>query len=403
MKTTRRQFLQHTAAAGMAATTSPAWFVLSRRDRVKGAPTLVVIYLRGGADMLNMVVPHRDSRYYAVRPTIGIRKEDGLIDLDGTFGLHPGLAALVPFFKNGSMTPVLNVGSHHPTRSHFDAQDFMERGAPGLRTVHTGWLNRYLQATRGKDETSAFRAVGLQGLLPRSLRGEFPVLAVPNNADRRRGEKTLDMFDDFYAESPESSEVVDSGRNTIDALRKFQEIVGTRSGRSRSRSNGASSLARGLQSIAKVINADAGLEIAGIDYNGWDHHANQGGASGTQHDMMETLAKGLATFAADIGDRMDHTMVLTMTEFGRTVRENGNNGTDHGHGGGMFILGGGVEGGKVAGRWSGLDDETLYQGRDLPVTTDFRDVMAGSLKHLFDFKAPGDFFPGHAPTRTGIF
>ncbi len=386
----------------MAATTSPAWFVLSRKERGKGAPTLVVIYLRGGADMLNMVVPHRDSRYYAVRPTIGIRKEDGLIDLDGKFGLHPGLAALAPFFTDGSMIPVLNVGSHHPTRSHFDAQDFMERGAPGMRTVHNGWLNRYLQATRSKGETSSFRAVGLQGLLPRSLRGEFPVLAVPNNVDKRRGEKTLDMFDDFYAEGQESSDIVDSGRNTIDALRRFQEIVGTRRGRSRSRYPD-SSLGRGLQSIAKVINADAGLEIAGIDYDGWDHHANQGGAAGTQRNMMETLSQGLAAFAADLGEKLDHTMVLTMTEFGRTVRENGNNGTDHGHGGGMFVLGGGVKGGKVAGRWSGLGDETLYQGRDLPVTTDFRDVMAGSLKHLFGFKPSSDFFPGHAPTRTGIF
>lgn len=410
---TRRELLVGTAALSVAAQ-ARAWaspLVAGQEKDPDPTPALVVIYLRGGADFLNMVIPHSDRRYSLLRPGIGIGEEEGLIELDKRWGLHPALAPLEPLYRDGALAPIVNAGSPHPTRSHFDAQDFMEFAAPGDRTVRTGWLNRFLLATASEDAGS-FRALAIQSTLPRSLRGLFPVLAVPSDLDGKRNTEALDRFEKFYGAGekkkdgmqprPEDADpVMESGQATIEALRRFREIVSRQTAGKHGYPR--SGFGRGLEQIARVIEAGEGLQVAGLDYGGWDHHAGQGGAQGNQARMLAQLASSLAAFYRQLGERREQTAVLVMTEFGRTAAQNGSNGTDHGHGGGMLLLGGGVRGGKVHGEWRGLAPENLYQGRDLPVTTDFRDVFAEVLRQLFDFKPPRGFFPDHSSKRLRLF
>ncbi len=388
---------------------------------------LVLIYLRGGQDALNTVVPYGDPRYYDIRPTIAIPKKDGpdgkgVIPLDKTFGLHPSLAVLKPLFDRKLFAPIINVGSPHPTRSHFDAQDFMEYGAPGLRNVRSGWLNRYLQQTPRKNEDeSALRAIAMQGLLPRSVRGEYPVLAVPRTSGRGRrgagrGDELLDLFDRLYkkpraAKDPkkkmavksasrrESDRVVVAGQATIRALRRYHEIMDKPVGQTRGVAYPSGRLGDKLKKIAQLIKSGEPVQIACADYNGWDHHANEGGTDGTIARMLDHLGRSLAAFVADLGDDAERCLVLPMTEFGRSCRENGNRGTDHGHGGVMLAVGGRVKGGEIYGKWSGLEDNDLYMGRDLKVTTDYRDVMNEVLRSQLDFTAPRGFFPDYQPGK----
>jgi len=232
--------------------------------------------------------------------------------------------------------------------------------------------------------------------------------------EKRKGEKTLSRFEEFYgagsSQSDENMEgemmeradeqIVESGRVTIKTLRRYQDLLAK--GKSTVR-YGNDRVGKRLQSIAKVLKAGAGLEIAGVDVGGWDDHANQGSVEGNHHTRLASLSGGIASFCEDLGDQIDKTTIVIMTEFGRTVRENGNNGTDHGHGGGMFVIGGGVRGGRIFGDWKGLGSGALYQGRDLPVTTDFRDVMAEILNGTFGFKAPQGFFPDYKPGRINLF
>lgn len=409
-------------------TTHPA----GRKDAV-----LIVIYLRGGQDSLNTIIPYGDARYYEIRPTIAIAPKavdgaEGVIKLTKEFGMHPAMAALKPCWDRRMFAPVINCGSPHPTRSHFDAQDFMEYASPGLRTSRDGWLNRYLNLTaeqRGKD--SSLRALAMQGLLPRSLRGKYPVLAVPERGGRRAG-KYLDLFDDLYLEDkddpmpatarPEDDKkkrkkrgmirrraddpVVASGRNTIQTLRRYQQIVGEDRRSRRGARYPRGRLGDRLSDIAKVIHAGERLEIAAVDWNGWDHHTGQGGEQGRMANMLRHVSESIAAFLEDLGQHAGRTVVMTMSEFGRTCRENGNMGTDHGHGGVMLLAGGPVAGGRIFGRWEGLEDKDLYQGRDNPVHTDFRNVMAEVLEvHLGADKLPKGFFPDFkiARKRLGLF
>ncbi|MBC8370725.1 MAG: DUF1501 domain-containing protein [Planctomycetes bacterium] len=418
--TSRRRFLQGIGAASLISQSpSFAHHMPHGVSQAKAGtnPTsqrsIVCIFLRGAADGINMVVPYADSSYSAHRPTMAMNLQDGLIKLDSSFALHPALAALEPLYKSKKFAPIVCAGSTHGTRSHFDAQDWMEFAAPGNRTVRNGWLNRYLANT--KTATSkTFRALAIQELLPRSLRGEFPVLAVPGSATKKKTGKTLDAFERFYGDSTgmmdgasnadDAAGVIESGKVTIETLRRFQEIVGQspsksarNSGKSRS-AYPASSFANGLQQIAKVLKSGEGLEVAGIDYNGWDDHTGEGGLEGKMATRMSDFAGSIAAFCTDLGDELDNTTIMVMTEFGRTVRENGNNGTDHGHGSVMFVIGGDVKGGKVHGDWAGLDKKNLYQGRDLAVTTDFRDVYYSVLKNHMDYKTPKEFFPDYRPS-----
>lgn len=435
----RRRFLGQTSLAA-GALVFPTPLRTLGTTKPSGAPcnTLVVIFLRGGQDALNTVIPYRDKNYHAIRPTIAIAPKasegvKGVLQLDKNWGLHPSMAPLMPLWEAGQLAPVVCCGSPHPTRSHFDAQDFMEYAAPGKVTKEGGWLNRYLRLTAERTgNDSDLRAIAMQGLLPRSLRGAFPVLAVPERQARRAGEY-LDLFDELYGEDTEKpgeksgqkneemapkkkrgkaddmmerdeDPVVSSGRATIETLRRYQEIVSRKQrGRSgRGRFPGGR-LGPRLADIAKVINADAGLEIACVDWNGWDHHTGQGAEDGRHSRMMGDLSAAIAAFMQELGPRAQNTVVCTMTEFGRTCRENGNAGTDHGHGGMMLLAGGGLKGGKVYGRFPGLEDSQMYQGRDLQVTTDFRDVQAELLvKHLGVNKLPKGFFPDYRPARKGL-
>ncbi len=368
----------------------------------QGKKTLLVVYLRGGADALNMIVPYGDKFYRELRPQIAItpdaeKEAERLIKLDNMFGLHPSLKAFKPFYDAGTMAPLVCVGSPHPTRSHFDAQDFMEYAAPGRRDVKDGWLNRFLAAS-GSQEKSGLRAVALQKKLPRSLRGDYPVLAVPSGKSKKV-ESVLNEFDDLYGGGMGGDKDVDGavqvGRDTIATLRRFNSIVDGSSIVPSEIDYPRGSFARGLAQIAKVIKAKAGLEAACLDVSGWDSHTNQGGAVGSYGRRLKSVADGLAAFMNDLGQKqMKDVCVLVMTEFGRTCRENGNQGTDHGHGSAMMVLSGSLNGGRVVGQWAGLDPKKqLYQGRDLQVTTDFRTVFQDCLVDFMGFGIPKDFFP----------
>jgi uncharacterized protein (DUF1501 family) len=395
-------------------------------------PTLVTIYLRGGADPLNAIVPAGDPEYFNVRPTIAIPAKSNdpdnpaVIPATNLWGMHPALKPLHALYEKQRAAALVCTGSTHPTRSHFDAQDFMERAAPGVKSVTEGWLNRYLTATASNTDRT-LRAVSMQPTLPRSLRGQYPVLAVPGgNADR-----AMDIFARMYscddnaeamrknagkdkadensqpaqgprlssgpaiapvdkAEDDLNDKLVEKGQESIEKLRHLKGIVRGQGGGNYPNSG----LARQLQDIAKVIKAGEGLEVAAIDYGGWDHHAYQGGSTGTMANMLTTLAEAIKAFHDDLGSHMDKTLVLVMSEFGRTVKENGNNGSDHGHGGFMLAVGGMVKGGNIYGKYTGLERRNLYQNRDLPVHIDFRVVFAEALYALFGFHADKtDFFP----------
>jgi uncharacterized protein (DUF1501 family) len=379
--------------------------------------SLVLVYLRGGADFLNMIIPRSDPTYEICRPTIGIKKDE-MIELSRHWGLHPALKALKPIYDEGLLVPYTGVGSPHPTRSHFDAQDFMNYAAPGDRSVVNGWMNRFLTLTSKAEEADVneFRAIGMQRLLPIAVRGSYPVLAVPDDFASRRATSVLDRFGKFYGADgemqndgemdsrPEPTEGVDvlgSGKNTIESLRRFREIVSAR--KPEDFGYPRSSLGEGMQRIAQVILSGEGLEIAAIDFGGWDHHARQGGARGSQATKLNELGGALAAFRKQLGARIGETMVMVMTEFGRTVHENGSGGTDHGHGSGMFLMGGELKGGKVHGTFGNLRTNNLYQGRDLPVTTDFRDVVGSVLREHMELKLPKEFFPAYKPKKLKLF
>jgi len=417
MKTTRRDFIRQSGSAvlgaSMLGSLAPEMVFADEKSGELSPPTLLIVYLRGGADPLHTIVPYGDPLYQQMRPTIGIPSKDGkdpadkgVIRLNRMFGLNPVMAPLYPLFQQGMVAPIINVGSPHRTRSHFDAQDFMEYAAPGIRTITEGWLNRYLTATKKKGNAdSALRALAMQTLLPRAMRGDYPVLAYPGTTSGT----SLDAFDKIYGSCKEDAamnramsqkeredavkrdgakserearhSIVQSGRSTIRTLRRLERILKASKGTKQAKYPGTG-FGRQMQGIAQVIKADVGLEIAAVDYRGWDHHARQGGNDGTFSRMMGDVSSVLAAFAADLGPRMNRTLVLTMSEFGRTVRENGNNGSDHGHGGFMLAMGGMIQGKRIYGKWTGLEKSKLWQGRDMPVHTDFRLVFAEVLARL---------------------
>lgn len=348
-----------------------AAYAVNRRsgfgDRNKA---LVCIFQRGAVDGLNMVVPHGDPFYYRERPRIAIPRPGvtgGALDLDGHFGLHPALAPLEPLYRDGSMAIIHAVGSPDATRSHFDAQDYMESGTPGVKVTRDGWLNRYLQLQHAREhQDTPFRGVAIGPQLPRALRGAAPALAIDN----------LRAF----------------GLRGPVAARGAEYLH--------------SQLGNSLRQIAQIIKADLGLEIALADVGGWDTHVNQGASEGQLAGRLTDLGRALAAFARDLGARMADVVVLTMSEFGRTVAENGNAGTDHGHGTAMLVLGGAVKGGRVCGRWPTLDPARRFEGRDLAVTTDFRDVFAEVLTYHLGAGATDlhAVFPGYEALKpVGVF
>lgn len=370
--------------------------------------TLVCIFQRGAVDGLNMVVPHGDPFYYRERPRIAIPRPGaagGALDLNGHFGLHPALAPLHPLYDNASLALVHAVGSPDSTRSHFDAQDYMESGTPGLKSTPDGWLNRFLSAQHAREhQDTPFRGVAIGPQLPRALRGAAPALAIDNlqafglRAPEPARDRLTQAFEELYQGSA-TGLVATSSAEAFEAVRMLKAIDPERYQPANGAQYPPGPLGRSLKQIAQLIKADLGLEIAFADVGGWDTHVNQGASEGQLAARLTEFGRSLAAFSQDLGERMADVVVLTMSEFGRTIAENGNGGTDHGHATAMFLLGGGVQGGKVYGDWPTLDPAKRFEGRDLAVTTDFRDLFAEVLtRHLGATDLPS-VFPGFRGIR----
>jgi uncharacterized protein (DUF1501 family) len=411
----RRSFLRLSGLAGAGAL-GPTRLAFARGaagpDRAR-PKVLVVVFQRGALDGLSAVVPYAEPAYYAARPTVAINapgKGDGAaLKLDAQFGLHPALAPLKPLWDAAHLAVVHGVGSPDLTRSHFDAQDYVESGTPGLKATPDGWLNRALAARPAPAAAAGapLRAVALQPDMPRLLAGPVPAVAFSSVADfRLRGrpnesDAAARSFADMYDEAVDRSL-----RETAGGA--FVASKALRALRADSPANGASypasSLGRRLREIAQLVRADLGLEVAVTDCGGWDTHAGQGGAKGQLATRLHDFGASLAAFAADVGDHLADVCLVTVTEFGRTVRENGTGGTDHGHGSVMFVLGGGARGRKVYARWKGLDPAHLHEGRDLAATIDHREVFADVLRAQFKLRDLGAVFPGaERPGRLGLF
>jgi uncharacterized protein (DUF1501 family) len=365
---------------------------------------LVTIFQRGAVDGLNVVVPHGEDQYYALRPTLAIappNKTDGAVDLDGYFGLHPAMASLEPFWKSKQLAIIDAVGSPDNTRSHFDAQDYMESGTPGNKGTKDGWLNRVLQGTKAKDD-SPFRAVAMTQQLPRSLYGRAPSVAMSNLADFsiKAGIYSADMkggFEGIYEQNAKDV-LGETGKETFQAVNFLKDANPSQYKPENGAEYPNSALGRSLMQIAQLIKAGIGLEVAFAEAGGWDTHVNEGNARGQLANLLRDFANSIAAFGTDLGKRMDDVVLVTMSEFGRTARENGTRGTDHGHANAMFVLGNSVKGGKVYGEFKGLRNDKLYEGRDLDVTTDFRDVFAeAAYKHIGN-RDLAAIFPGYAAT-----
>jgi uncharacterized protein (DUF1501 family) len=352
---------------------------------------LVAILQRGAADGLNVVAPFFEKRYYQLRPSIAVQMPSqqqgfGGIDLDGKFAFHQVLQPLKPLWDARQIAIVHAAGSPDTSRSHFDAQAFMESGTAG-QTTEDGWLNRALP--RVTQNTSPLRGVAVGATLPLALRGERSTVAVDDLAKFQIGSGPSPILEKLYARSSDPQLKGQAG-GMFDAVRRIESVRQ----QPYNPANGAiyqGAFATRLMQLARLIKADVGVEVAFVDFDGWDHHSNETGQLG---NILGEFGRGLSSFTRDLGDRMADVVVVTMSEFGRTAAENGTGGTDHGHGGVMMVLGGSVKGGSVYGKWPGLEPEQLFEGRDLAVTTDYRDVLAELVRvHLG--QNPDQVFPGY--------
>jgi uncharacterized protein (DUF1501 family) len=380
------------AAAGFTVLLAPP--VLRGGGSARAAGTdrvLVPIFLRGAADFLNLVIPAGDPHYYTLRPTVGVRAGQEL-PLDGFFGLHPNLSALRPWFQNGSLAVVHACGSPSATRSHFDEQDFCEHAAPGDKTIQTGWLNRYLLSA-GASEPIAGVTMGNRSV--KALEGSAPTLAMPSiaamsiagsNPDERRN--ALQSI--YRAAGGPLAQTVESAFDVYQTVRSVNTSTPV--------AYPGGSLAGALRDIAALIKADIGVRVAAADSGGWDHHVDE---TTRLPGLATGLASALNAFATDLGSDLGRTSIVVMTEFGRRARENPGRGTDHGVASAMLVLGGGVSGGRVVlrdGIWPGLGPGQLFEGVDLAVTTDFRDVFAELLSRHMGLGNLSGIFPGYSPS-----
>jgi uncharacterized protein (DUF1501 family) len=404
----RRVFVKNGGLALLSLGFAPAF--LSRTVAAAGnarRKVLVTIFQRGAVDGLNMVVPFGEKDYYAARPSIAVPRPnaaDGAVDLDGFFGLHPRLGALKPLWDSHQLAIVHASGSPDGTRSHFDAQDYMESGTPGVKSTQDGWLNRILHAREHADATP-FRAVALAPQLPRSLQGIEPALALSQIGQFgiRAGQATDMVQSSFESEYAAAADNVlnRTGGQAFDAVKMLKSADPSKYQPENGAEYPRSAYGDALRQIAQLVKADVGLEIAFAEAGGWDTHVNQGASVGQLAQRLNDFSQGIAALARDLGDRMDDVVILTMSEFGRAVAENGNRGTDHGHGNAMFIIGGhNVRGGKVYGRWPGLAREQRYEGRDLAVTTDFRSVFNEVVRGHLGVADTRTIFPGFSSAQT---
>ncbi len=417
-KISRRTILKSSAALGVIGVSQsllPGWMprmAFSAQAQTPAHDTLVCIFLRGGMDGLSIVAPFGEgAAYYDARPTLAIPEpnsgSNAAVNLDGFFGLHPALSPLKEIYDENDLLLVHATGSVDPTRSHFDAMRFMEYGIPGDKATSTGWLGRHLQTAAWQNQ-SPFRAVGMGAMLADSLRGPVSPLSLQSIADfhfRGRADQLRQLrqsLSQLYAvQAPPDMLGEQAGLvfETIDTLKNIQseryQPVGDAG-------YPDDEFGMGLQQIAQLIKADIGLEVACLDLGGWDTHENQGTLGGEFADLAGTLGRGLHAFYTDLRERMGNITVVAMSEFGRRVSENGSQGTDHGHGNVMFVLGGGVNGGQVYARWPTLSPAALDDG-DLAITTDYRAVLAEMLRTRLNNDAIAEIFPGFDAPSLGLF
>lgn len=366
--------------------------------------TLIVIFQRGAVDGLNMVVPFGESEYYNLRRNIAIPKPnqtDGAINLDGFFGLHPLMTDFEPLWKNKQMAIVHCAGSPSNTRSHFDAQDYMESGTPGKKSTKDGWLNRVLQGLNEK-ESSPFRSVSMTTQLPRSLYGRAPSIAMTNLADFsiQAGVYTKSVqggFEGIYQQmNVKNDSLGETGKETFEAMNFLKKANPSQYKPANGAKYPGNPLGRSLQQFAQLIKAGVGLEVGFAETGGWDTHVNQGASRGQLGNLLRDFSGAISAFTVDLGQKMDDVVIVTMSEFGRTARENGNRGTDHGHANAMFVIGNSVKGGKVYGNWAGLKKDQLNEERDLALTTDYRDVLSEISSKFMDNKDIAKIFPDYS-------
>jgi uncharacterized protein (DUF1501 family) len=413
----RRVFLKDGAFAFVSLGYAPSFLARTAFAAGSGRPKqLIAIFQRGAVDGLNVVVPFGETEYYRARPSIAIGRpgaaENSAIDLDGFFGLHPRLLPLKPLWDARQLAIVHACGSPDSTRSHFDAQDYMESATPGVKSTSDGWLNRYLQTRRAPagDPATPFRAVALTTQLPRMLQGTAPALAM-SQVERfgiHGGPASATAGESFEAAYAAAADQVlnGTGREAFSAIRMLKTADPSKYQPANRADYPRSPFGQALRQIAQLTKANVGLEVAFADVGGWDTHANQGAAQGQLATRLDDFARAIAALVADLGDRMEDTVVLTMSEFGRAVNQNGSGGTDHGHGNAMMVIGGGVRGGHVYGKWPGLAIDRRYDRRDLAVTTDFRDVFGEIVTRHMGVADARPVFPGYAvsPSRfPGLF
>jgi uncharacterized protein (DUF1501 family) len=406
LKFSRRYFLKQSGIALVGLSAMPAFLqrAIAATPTTTGKKQFVVLFQRGAADGLNIVVPFEEPNYYRLRPSIAIPQPrrggtDAAIDLDGFFGLHPSLAPLEPLFHKNQLAIVHAAGSPDPTRSHFDAQDFMESGTPGVKATEDGWLNRAVQIAP-EENASPFRAVAMGPNLPRMLHGSASAIALPDLKQFKVMPQTAGMgaaveggFEAMYAQTVDHA-LRGTGIETFEAIDMLRKVDPSKYAPGNGAQYPTSRLGQNLQQIGQLLKANIGVEVLFVDCGGWDNHVNEGGVQGQLSNLLKDLALGLAAFHQDLGDRMQDVVVVTMSEFGRTAKENGNRGTDHGHANCMFVMGGDVRGGRVYGNWPGLADHQLNEGRDLALTTDFRSVLSEVLARHIGVTDLKVVFPG---------
>src|SRR5271156_5505402 len=401
----RRYFLKQGGVAMVGMSMMPAF--LQRDVAATPMPNqkqLVVLFQRGADDGLNIEDPLDEPNYYRLRPSIAIpqpRRGDAntVVDLDGFFGLHPSLAPLQPLFASRQLAIVHAAGSPDPTRSHFDAQDYMESGTPGVKATEDGWLDRAVGSIP-EENASPFRAVAMGPSLPRMLQGRSAALALPDLRQFKVQSQNAAMsniaeggFEAMYSQSVDHA-LHGTGTETFEAIDALRKIDMNAFPPEHGADYPKSPLGQRLQQIGVMLKANIGVEVLFVDCGGWDNHVHEGGGQRQLSHLLRDLGQGLAAFHQDMGDRMQDIVFVTMSEFGRTAKENGNRGTDHGHANCMFVMGGDVKGGHVYGKWPGLEDHQLNEGRDLALTTDFRSVVGEILTKHLGVKDLNPVFPG---------
>ena len=395
MNRSRRTFIKSAGLGFLALGLPPPFLVRAAgAEQAARGKILVVVFQRGGMDGLNVVVPFKDRAYYALRPSIAVAEpasgEERAIDLDGFYALHPALAPLKRIYDRGQLAIVHAAGSPDNTRSHFDAQDYMEVGTPGIKSTPDGWLNRCLNGRPISD--SPFRGIAVSPRTPRIMAGPAPTLTISSIEEfRLRNGAIAPALRALYASSADPL-FRRGGNSLFDAMARLRGVEAKIP--PSTASYPAGKFSAGLKQIARLIKAEVGLEIAFSEIEGWDTHVAEGGATGQLANRLKELGDGLAAFYQDLGDHVEDVVLVTLSEFGRTARENGNRGTDHGHANVMFVIGPRVRGGKVYGRWPGLAPEVLYEGRDLALTTDYRSVCSEILARHMGQRNTHNIFPG---------